>query len=186
MVPLQAPNDEVLAKGGRGVTIRISWKEANELSEDLAKKVYEYTPDYYNRVERVGYILLGRGGLAVGAMMVRHLDMRYVFYLPINRGDFFQWFKAWFRSTWADIIHGVAVDTLVVVDDICDTGETMTEMLKLLYSHASGKEILLLTLLKRHSCSLRDVHYAKQIDVPDYVVFPWEVFDKQTKEGEPF
>jgi hypoxanthine phosphoribosyltransferase len=174
VVPLQAEDDEMLDEGGRGVTIRMSWEEANTLTADLARKVHEYTPDYYNRVERVGYVLLGRGGLAVGGMLARHLDMRYVFYLPMNRGDQFQWFKAWFRGTWANII-------------ICDTGETMIEMLKLLHSHASGKELLLLTLLKRHSCKLvSGVHYAKRIDSPNYVVFPWEVCDKQMKEGEPF
>lgn len=168
------------------MSVKMEWKEANELALDLVKKVHEYTPDYYNQVERVGYLLLGRGGLAVGSMMARHLDMRYVIYLPVNRGDFFQWFKVWYRSTWADIVRGLSVDTLVLVDDINDTGETFQEVLKLLYSHSSGKEYLLLSLVKRKTSKMVGTYYAKLVEDKEYIVFPWEEFDEVKKEEVPF
>jgi len=162
--------------------VSMGWEEANKLALDLTKKVKEYWPDHYNLVEKTGYLLLGRGGLAVGGMMARHLDMRYVIYLPVNRGDLFQWFKSWYRSTWADIVRGLAVDTLVVVDDINDTGETFQEMLKLLYSSPSGKEYLLVSLVKRETSKLAGTYYAKLVSHQDYIVFPWEEFDQTTKE----
>ena len=108
--------------------------------------------------------------------------MKYIFYLPVDKKGMNE-FKAWFRDTWASVIRSLDVNTLVVIDDINDTGETLKEVLGLLNAYSGGKDLLPITLYKRATSTLTGTIFAHLETSDSYLVFPWET---ETPEEVPF
>ena len=126
------------------------------------------------------HILIGRGGLAVGGLLARFCSMSEIIYLPVAfRG---QAYLPSLRPLIQRVISPLeAANCIYLIDDIYDTGRTLEHVASELFLRGHASKVVAVTLLSRLSNRFRqgDHFCAAKILTPEYVYFPWELYDAQ-------
>ena len=135
------------------------------------KKVKEDIENINSEINQVNWkpdiiLSVNRGGCVPGVFLshIRDLDHEVLsFKNPNNKND--------------DIINRVINNELsiLIIDDINDTGETLSEIKKKLKDHI--KNIKFAVLINNKSSSFKVDYYGSEIDKKidnSWIVFPWE------------
>lgn len=126
----------------------LSWKWVDDQIENLAQIIEDSVSEFK-------YISgIPRGGLIPGAYLSHRLGLKYIPFnsaleLPLSQKK-----------------------EVLVVDDICDTGNTVLD--------ASEKGFQIATLSLRYSSPFIPEFYSVKITNDDWLVFPWEKNDSDT------
>ena len=133
----------------------VDWEEINDLVFRLFHKIITNS-SLFNDLEIENIYGLPRGGLIPAVMLSHQLGV------PMAKGD-------------------IGPNTLIV-DDICDSGETLDKFVKkyqTLYSFPFNLKTAVLHY-KPHTSCFEPTFNAKKWDKDDWLVYPWE-----TKNSEP-
>ena len=140
------------------------WYSWEEMRKDCHALVREIVLDNFDPEVIVG---LSRGGLTPGVMLSH-------------------WFKKPFKSVksalrdfpeWEDYLPRPTDKRVLIVDDICDSGETFHRMKKHIIKKANGVDVRFATLWWNNECNFEPHYYAQQCakDSEDiWIYFPWE------------
>jgi len=135
----------------------------SEIDSLVFKLAHQITTNHLKFKNILG---LQRGGLIPAVMLSHHLG------IPMVKGD-------------------ISSDTLVV-DDICDSGETLYKFVKkyqTLYKSPFNLKTAVLHY-KPHTTCFKPTYYVKEWNSNDWIVYPWEmesskpIQDYKVKVGE--
>ena len=127
----------------------VDWEEINDLVFRLFHKIITNS-SLFNDLEIENIYGLPRGGLIPAVMLSHQLG------IPMAKGD-------------------IGPNTLIV-DDICDSGETLDKFVKkyqTLYSFPFNLKTAVLHY-KPHTSCFEPTFNAKKWDKDDWLVYPWE------------
>ena len=131
------------------------WYKWDEMRRDVNTLCRNITLDKFDPQVIVG---LSRGGLTAGVMMSHWFQKPFK---PIRTSlrDF---------PDWEDYLPRKTDERVLIVDDICDSGETL--------KNAPG--VYTATLHYKKSAIVKPTLYAELIEIEDnWVVYPWERYD---------
>ena len=140
------------------------WYSWEEMRRDVNVLARDIVLDNFDPVVIVG---LSRGGLTPGVMLSH-------------------WFKKPFKSVasalrdfpeWEDYLPRPTDKRVLIVDDICDSGETFHKMRGHITKKANGVDVRFATLWWNNECDFEPTYYVKEIakdSTNTWVHFPWE------------
>ena len=140
------------------------WYTWEEMRRDVNVLARDIVLDNFDPVVIVG---LSRGGLTPGVMLSH-------------------WFKKPFKSVasalrdfpeWEDYLPRPTDKRVLIVDDICDSGETFHKIKDHLAKNANGVDVRFATLWWNNECNFEPTYYVKEIakdSTNTWVHFPWE------------
>ena len=140
------------------------WYSWEEMRKDCHALVREIVLDNFDPEVIVG---LSRGGLTPGVMLSH-------------------WFKKPFKSVksalrdfpeWEDYLPRPTDKRVLIVDDICDSGETFHRMKKQIIKKAYGVDVRFATLWWNYECDFEPTYYVREIakdSTNTWINFPWE------------
>lgn len=145
----------------------VSWERSAELARTLAKKVIEsgYMPDLV--------IAIARGGFVPARIVCDHLLINDLASIKVEH-----WGIATRKSEKARITHPLSMDIhgkkVLVVDDVTDTGETMSLILEYLRSLLPVDARV--GVLHHKTCSHFVPDYIAEVQ-PEWrwIVYPWAI-----------
>ena len=124
------------------------------------------------------HILIGRGGLALGSLLVRFCNLKNVHYLPIavRESTILLPLKPHFVH-WVSALE--VASTIYLIDDIYDSGRTMEYVAEEIVNRGYNAKLVAVTLCTRMSARFRrgDHLVAHNITHKNYIYFPWEMYD---------
>ena len=129
--------------------VYLNWKEVEELTSELATSIQQQCAD-------IEYIHgLCRGGLIPAVMLSHKLGIPY---------------------TETPQFYG---RKCLIVDDICDSGQTLAEWMG---SALCPREGIVTAVLhyKPHTSSIKPTLWGKLHSTDDWIIYPWERQDSQT------
>tara|TARA_Y100001980_G_C14418450_1_gene210105 strand:- start:319 stop:777 length:459 start_codon:yes stop_codon:yes gene_type:complete len=135
----------------------VDWEEINDLVFRLFHKIITNS-SLFNDLEIENIYGLPRGGLIPAVMLSHQLG------IPMAKGD-------------------IGPNTLIV-DDICDSGETLDKFVEkhqTLYSFPFNLKTAVLHY-KPHTSCFEPTFNAKKWDKDDWIVYPWEREDSKTTQ----
>lgn len=154
-------------------TVPMSWSEVFNGAQTLAQRIKKEVQPIFPC-----YTLIGRGGLAMGAILVRFLEMESVVYLPLSRypNKYLQDVTPYRRKHVAAL---EAASHVFLVDDIYDQGLTIEHVATNFLTKGSVKRVVAVTLLKKSPNKFRQGEHLfwKEIN-QGWTIFPWEVHDE--------
>ncbi len=147
----------------------ITWQELDTLIDELARKI-NYKPD----------VLIGvsRGGLIPVRLLSDRLNnanvvvIRTEFYTAIGK-------TAKEPKITQDITIEVKGKTLLVVDDVADTGKSLVLIKKHLLSKGA-REVKIATIHYKNHSEIKPDFYVKETN--DWTAYPWE--REETKKSK--
>jgi len=145
--------------------LRLSWKDIEGQCLALARKVKEQGSDFD--------LVVGvtRGGLIPARILCDILDFEELYTVGVK---FYQGIAE--TEEKPRIIHPVQIDIsgkrVLLVDDIADTGKSLTLAKKHLEEN-SARKVEVVTLVKKPHSEFTPELFA--YETPAWVVFPWEV-----------
>ena len=140
------------------------WYSWEEMRRDVNVLARDIVLDNFDPVVIVG---LSRGGLTPGVMLSH-------------------WFKKPFKSVasalrdfpeWEDYLPRPTDKRVLIVDDICDSGETFHKMRGHITKKANGVDVRFATLWWNNECNFEPTYYVREIakdSTNTWVHFPWE------------
>ncbi len=140
------------------------WYSWEEMRRDVNVLARDIVLDNFDPVVIVG---LSRGGLTPGVMLSH-------------------WFKKPFKSVasalrdfpeWEEYLPRPTDKRVLIVDDICDSGETFQRMLSHITKKAIGVDVRFVTLWWNNECDFEPTYYVREIakdSTNTWVHFPWE------------
>jgi hypoxanthine phosphoribosyltransferase len=140
------------------------WYSWEEMRRDVNVLARDIVLDNFDPVVIVG---LSRGGLTPGVMLSH-------------------WFKKPFKSVasalrdfpeWEDYLPRPTDKRVLIVDDICDSGETFQRMSSHITKKANGVDVRFATLWWNNECDFEPTYYVREIakdSTNTWVHFPWE------------
>jgi hypothetical protein len=140
------------------------WYTWEEMRRDVNVLARDIVLDKFDPNVIVG---LSRGGLTPGVMLSH-------------------WFKKPFKSVtsalrdfpeWEDYLPRPTDERVLIVDDICDSGETFHKMRGHITKKANGVDVRFATLWWNNECNFEPTYYVKEIakdSTNTWVHFPWE------------
>ena len=140
------------------------WYSWEEMRRDVNVLARDIVLDNFDPVVIVG---LSRGGLTPGVMLSH-------------------WFKKPFKSVasalrdfpeWEEYLPRPTDKRVLIVDDICDSGETFQRMSSHITKKANGVDVRFATLWWNNECDFEPTYYVKEIakdSTNTWVHFPWE------------
>ena len=140
------------------------WYTWEEMRRDVNVLARDIVLDKFDPVVIVG---LSRGGLTPGVMLSH-------------------WFKKPFKSVasalrdfpeWEDYLPRPTDKRVLIVDDICDSGETFHRMANHIIKKANGVDVRFATLWWNNECDFEPKYYVREIakdSTNTWVHFPWE------------
>ena len=140
------------------------WYSWEEMRRDVNVLARDIVLDNFDPVVIVG---LSRGGLTPGVMLSH-------------------WFKKPFKSVasalrdfreWEDYLPRPTDKRVLIVDDICDSGETFHKMRGHITKKANGVDVRFATLWWNNECDFEPTYYVREIakdSTNTWVHFPWE------------
>ena len=140
------------------------WYSWEEMRRDVNVLARDIVLDNFDPVVIVG---LSRGGLTPGVMLSH-------------------WFKKPFKSVasalrdfpeWEEYLPRPTDKRVLIVDDICDSGETFHKMRGHITKKANGVDVRFATLWWNNECDFEPTYYVKEIakdSTNTWVHFPWE------------
>jgi hypothetical protein len=138
-----------------------TWEEMRRDVNVLARDIV------LNNFDPVVIVGLSRGGLTPGVMLSH-------------------WFKKPFKSVasalrdfpeWEDYLPRPTDKRVLIVDDICDSGETFHKIKDHLIKNANGVDVRFATLWWNNECNFEPTYYVKEIakdSTNTWIHFPWE------------
>lgn len=140
-----------------------TWEYIHRLTLNLADEILSRSYD-------IDYIAaVSRGGLIPGVLMSHYMDLPIV---PI------QWSTRDFGEQvhYGDVVEDIqAGKTILLVDDINDSGKTFIDILKdWEYTTECKGKVITASVFQRTSTTLPSDHHSKLITSQDWLVFPWE------------
>jgi hypothetical protein len=142
------------------------WYTWDEMRNDCHVLVRDIVLDDFDPEVIVG---LSRGGLTPGVMLSH-------------------WFKKPFKSVksalrdfpeWEDYLPRPTDKRVLIVDDICDSGETFHKMRSHLTKKAKGVDVKFATLWWNNECNFEPTYYVREIakdSTNTWINFPWEIW----------
>lgn len=125
----------------------ISWGEIDELIDIICTQISNYTT-----IPVAGSIFgMPRGGLIPAVIMSHKLNIPLI------------------------VDENLITEKTLIVDDICDSGETFTKM-----SQKYPKNYSACLHLKPHTSNFIPDFWAESWDSDDWIVYPWERDDSET------
>ena len=140
------------------------WYTWEEMRRDVNVLARDIVLDKFDPVVIVG---LSRGGLTPGVMLSH-------------------WFKKPFKSVasalrdfpeWEEYLPRPTDKRVLIVDDICDSGETFHRMANHIIKKANGVDVRFATLWWNNECDFEPKYYVREIakdSTNTWVHFPWE------------
>ena len=140
------------------------WYSWEEMRRDVNVLARDIVLDNFDPVVIVG---LSRGGLTPGVMLSH-------------------WFKKPFKSVasalrdfpeWEEYLPRPTDKRVLIVDDICDSGETFHKMANHIIKKANGVDVRFATLWWNNECDFEPTYYVREIakdSTNTWVHFPWE------------
>ena len=140
------------------------WYTWEEMRRDVNVLARDIVLDNFDPVVIVG---LSRGGLTPGVMLSH-------------------WFKKPFKSVasalrdfpeWEEYLPRPTDKRVLIVDDICDSGETFHKMANHIIKKANGVDVRFATLWWNNECDFEPKYYVREIakdSTNTWVHFPWE------------
>ena len=140
------------------------WYTWEEMRRDVNVLARDIVLDKFDPVVIVG---LSRGGLTPGVMLSH-------------------WFKKPFKSVasalrdfpeWEDYLPRPTDKRVLIVDDICDSGETFHKIKDHFTKNANGVDVRFATLWWNNECNFEPTYYVKEIakdSTNTWIHFPWE------------
>ena len=140
------------------------WYSWEEMRRDVNVLARDIVLDNFDPVVIVG---LSRGGLTPGVMLSH-------------------WFKKPFKSVasalrdfpeWEDYLPRPTDKRVLIVYDICDSGETFHKMRGHITKKANGVDVRFATLWWNNECNFEPTYYVREIakdSTNTWVHFPWE------------
>ena len=140
------------------------WYSWEEMRRDVNVLARDIVLDNFDPVVIVG---LSRGGLTPGVMLSH-------------------WFKKPFKSVasalrdfpeWEEYLPRPTDKRVLIVDDICDSGETFHRMANHIIKKANGVDVRFATLWWNNECNFEPKYYVREIakdSTNTWVHFPWE------------
>lgn len=134
-------------------------RHALNLADDILQ--HKYSIDYI--------VAVSRGGLVPGVLLSHYMD------LPLRP-------LLWSTRDSKDQVHDLTIaedlnegSTILLVDDINDSGKTFVEILKdWEYNTECKGRVITASVFQRSTTTLPSDHYSKLLTCQDWVVFPWE------------
>ncbi|HBH62085.1 MAG TPA: phosphoribosyltransferase [Nitrospiraceae bacterium] len=143
----------------------VSWGRFYSLSRSLTRKVYTsgFKPDII--------VAIGRGGYMPARILSDFLHIMNLTTLKIEH------YRGTQKSTTARIRYPLAGDVsgekVLLVDDVCDTGDTFALASKHLQDHMQPREVRTAVLhYKKTSCFIPD-YYASRMVKWRWIIYPW-------------
>ena len=140
------------------------WYSWEEMRRDVNVLARDIVLDNFDPVVIVG---LSRGGLTPGVMLSH-------------------WFKKPFKSVasalrdfpeWEEYLPRPTDKRVLIVDDICDSGETFHNMANHIIKKANGVDVRFATLWWNNECDFEPKYYVRELakdSTNTWVHFPWE------------
>ena len=147
---------------------RLDWNDIEEMCVDVSKKVKQ------KKVRPDLIIAVSRGGLIPGRILSSYLKNKN---LSVIRVRFYAGQGE--RTKRPIIIEEATVDvkgkTLLVVDDVLETGKTL-ELVKKYFSERGARQVYLAVLIqKKRKQKVSPDFFSRTSD--KWIVYPWEEFD---------
>ena len=109
----------------------------------------------YDNVDSI--LALPRGGLPIGVHLAHHFGLEKI---SVNVDDYF---------------YAQVHEKVLVVDDICDTGRTLIDTVRVLKMHGMENVKTAVLYHKPHAKFKPDI-YVKETE--EWIVFPWELMEE--------
>jgi len=148
----------------------VSWKEIEQLCRELAQKISNYKPDLI--------IALSRGGIVPARLISDLLVIKDIITIKVNH-----WGITATKDKTAEISYAVPINLsekkVLVVDDITDTGESLSLAKKYIIENMKPKELKTATLYHIDHSSIVPDFFARELKASDWTwfVWPWNFFE---------
>lgn len=142
----------------------VTWNEVDNLTKELANRL--------NKDDITVIIGIGRGGLVPAVILSHQLNVPLVPIMWQTRdGDY--------ETNLSTIIKALHIgDTILVVDDISDSGTTLSRVVGMLYSISAdlNKKLNITTaaLFQKPESTFYVHDFGELVDSNSWQVFPWE------------
>lgn len=144
--------------------LHLSWRDVEELAEELADRVAEdYEPD----------ILIGilRGGATVAHLLSDFLDLRIIY--PIGCNSYVDVAKRLRVRVYSPLaLSDLSGRRVLLVDDVADEGLTLEAVVDQELSPKNPAEIRVATLHMKPWCKFKPDYYVQLTDA--WIIYPWE------------
>ena len=140
------------------------WYDWKEMRRDVNTLCRDLTLDKFAPEVVVG---ISRGGLLPGVMMSHWLKKPFK---PVRAAlrDF---------PEWEDYLPRKTDKRVIIVDDVCDSGETFHKMRNHIIERANGVDVRFATLWCNNECNFEPHYYAQECAKDSeniWIHFPWE------------
>lgn len=128
---------------------KVTWNEINELIDDLSKHIKPLNKKYITGPQR--------GGLVPAVMLSHRCNLEFVNLTSI-----------------LDESLDIPLNELIIVDDICDSGETFESLNRAFQYFETTPPITFISLFRRKGSEFKPHYYANVENSTDWILFPWE------------
>jgi len=161
--------------------LSISWKEYLDLTHKMAASLLQHAPKF----DRV--IAVARGGLTLGHLLSDLLD------IPVSTISIQSYSDIQVQGEirlLEKLKTGISGQTILLADDVSDTGKTFKRALSYL-KRLKPKKIVTVSMYLKHDSAYRPDFFVKEIPSKTWIIFPYEtretIFEltkKFAKEGK--
>ncbi|MGQ4832670.1 MAG: phosphoribosyltransferase [Candidatus Asgardarchaeia archaeon] len=145
---------------------KVSWNDIESICFELAKRIEE---DNY---EADHIVVILRGGLVPASLLGDMLNIKSFYFIDIKFYEAISKTSSIPRIVKVDLDENIKGKKILLVDDVADTGKTLTVALNMLIEY-EPKEIRVLTLFKKSKTTVIPNYYYANID--KWIIFPWEI-----------
>lgn len=150
-----------------------SWDEMQKIAFELSTRIladgYGIDPD--KKIDRI--ITLAKGGWPMTRSLVDYLQIEHVasigvkFYSGINQ-------KLTHPEIYQDLPISVAGETVLLFDDVADTGESLEFVQKYLLDR-NVKRVIIATLFYKPHSKIKPDYYGSE--TKDWIIFPYDAVE---------
>lgn len=149
----------------------ISWDQYWEGIKDLKRQLD--TLDWID--DNTTFYGIPRGGAILSTLLVYHLNRRAGTISSVAWNDLMAVHEV--QQSLYKTNRAVHLETLVLVDDIIDSGQTISAWIKLFRDYTIEEEnfqIKTVALFKRHSCPIQPDIFHREVKDNSWLIFPYE------------
>ncbi len=145
---------------------KVSWHDIENICFELARKIENdgYKADHI--------IVILRGGLVPASLLGDLLNIKSFYFIDIKFYEAISKTSSIPRIVKTDLDENIKGKRLLLVDDVADTGKTLTVALNMIMEY-EPKEVRVVTLFKKSKTTVIPNYYYANID--KWIIFPWEI-----------
>lgn len=152
----------------------ISWNKVEKLVEKICLDIQQ-SPNYSN-YKNMNLIIINRGGLVPGRLISDFMSLKQIYTIDakLYKGINIKANKVDF--TGLEILKNI-YEQFLIVDDIVDSGETMSQLYCEAISRLKTKQKIVKTAAlywRSHKSCFIPEYYGQEIKNDNWLVFPWE------------